>query len=362
MDTKIFIGLASALLVVLVTLYNGEFKPVKSKGALLLVGVVFMSIFFAPRYDVMLGPTTNIGGFWSWQPMFYTLLFLLFYSSVSSINFSDEEIDLLFDIIIYTNSAIALFMILQSINVNQFVRINNHFPDVENIIKGEIGGTFGHPMRAGIFLAMVTPLAVYRKRWVALALMVVAIFLCQSMVGMGSLVVGLSLYFVTKLRLWKFLIPLLMIGLLIFATKSTQIINYIIEESSGRFSLWSNVVSDINKGISSGNGEVLQYSLTGMGTGSFFYLNEHGGFLSAHNEYLQLWSECGLIGALLFICSVIAFILYAYPIAKNNEKVLALLVSFIIISIAAGGAQVYQIEPHRWFTILILGLITGRVR
>ena len=86
-------------------------------------------------------------------------------------------------------------------------------------------------------------------------------------------------------------------------------------------------------------------------------------FDKVHNEYLQVMSSMGIIGLGLFIASILFMIkesFLSYFSNINTPEVVTLLCSFVCISLIAFGTFVWQISPHNFYTVVIVGLLHNR--
>jgi putative inorganic carbon (HCO3(-)) transporter len=151
---------------------------------------------------------------------------------------------------------------------------------------------FVTPNTLGGFLAMIVPLtfSFKHKNWLIL-LLSFALFLTKSLGAFLSFFCGLIIYFILKGRLEKkriiLLITLLVIfGLLLILRTSQQ--KYHLQpifSTLMRLSYWQGALKIIQA-----------HFLTGVGLGNFNLMQTR----YAHNSYLQIWVEVGIIGLITF--------------------------------------------------------------
>jgi len=131
---------------------------------------------------------------------------------------------------------------------------------------------------------------------------------------------------------------------------------------STRFPVWSQIIKDVKNPVEGGS---KQYSFTGYGLGSFRYLfhSQHpisevgDNFLEAHNDYLELFYNTGLIGLGLFLMGLTFFIKQCFPLDRLSAHLLA---SFICVMVAAGGIFVLQQGTMIFYLLVITGLLNQK--
>lgn len=158
---------------------------------------------------------------------------------------------------------------------------------------------------AGIFLALGLP-AFFRKKWCwFLPLIFWGIWIGKSLGGIipAFVISLLFLFFRFKQHRWK-IVSLTVLGMMILLLRPD--IQYFITNGNIRFSPWGGIWKYI----------IVQKPIVGIGVGQFHEVfplmqNHFSGigknFTLAHNEYLQLWAEQGIIGlglAMGFIVSL----------------------------------------------------------
>jgi O-antigen ligase len=184
-------------------------------------------------------------------------------------------------------------------------------------------------------------------------------------VGIGAMAVSLLFYFAVNSK--RHLI--IAVSTMIIAISAYAFICPIkaTVNDSGRLAAWQAIAKDMIR-----PGTEVKYPITGIGTGSFGYTfhikhSQHKTnklFFQAHNDYLELFWNTGLAGLALFLCAMFYvwkqnFSIKAVLSSTANQYRMALLSSFLCISLCAGGTFVFQIGTTIFYTILIVGLLTN---
>jgi len=252
-------------------------------------------------------------------------------------------------------------MILQYFGIDQFFYLRD-LPISSLPPSARVGGTMGHPTIVAPFVAMIIPLALYFKKYLFAVLMIVAVIMTKSCVAIIALI--LSLLFILSLKNRFLMVGIILISILTgVLVRDLYICNpkikkFINVSSSGRLNVWKLAFSDITKPLDKEKGNA--YPLTGFSPGTFYYLfhirHSDGvwDFLQAHNEYLELMYDTGIVGLCLFLCVLINLI-WKNILDGLNRYRQYLLFSLVYISICAGGTFVWHIAP----IIIYSGIIAG---
>ncbi|MFH1889048.1 MAG: O-antigen ligase family protein [Candidatus Omnitrophota bacterium] len=158
------------------------------------------------------------------------------------------------------------------------------------------------------YLIMVIPLTtVYKKGlWLAVPLSI-ALLLTRSIGALLSLSLALGVYFFLLTRFKKrnavLLLVISVIIALVFITRSYYAKEHLRPVFSAlmRLNYWKDTLNIIAR-----------HPLAGIGIGNFTLVNSR----YAHNSYLQIWAEMGILGALSFIWLFIA----VFKAAVRNNK------------------------------------------
>jgi O-antigen ligase len=134
--------------------------------------------------------------------------------------------------------------------------------------------------------------------------------------------------------------------------------------------MWKTVLSDMLQTPVQGY-KGLDFSLFGHGLGSFSYLSSTMNtgsstvFASAHNEYLEIFYCCGIIGLAVFLAGIFYLTVNAFSrwmeYADYRKPLTAsLLCSLLIICLCAGGIFVWHLGAHCYYSIVIAGLLSNK--
>lgn len=150
------------------------------------------------------------------------------------------------------------------------------------------------------YLAMVIPLSlIYKNRLWFIIPMALALFLTKSLGALLSIFLGLTLYLYLRGKLKKkgiFFLSgsLIIIGLVLISRFATQKLHtQPIFSVAMRLNYWQDTLKIINL-----------HPLVGVGLGNFNLVYSR----YAHNSYLQIWVEMGILGIISFLWLVIAII------------------------------------------------------
>jgi O-antigen ligase len=225
-----------------------------------------------------------------------------------------------------------------------------------------------HVTLAAAFLVIPIPFMIQTRRWLQLAVTFAALILCQSDTAYVGIIGALIFYGLFRNKLWRWItISLVSLGLFILLLTPSDKLQV---NDNGRFPIWKQVWSDV---CHSPLEKSKPYFLTGYGLGSYRYLftslhttQVEGNvkrilFNKAHNEYVEWFYNTGVIGTALLLIFIFYLIKNGIPYTIIDERYLAVLSALIGLCICAGGTFVWQIEPHRFYTVVLAGLIQNRI-
>jgi len=171
---------------------------------------------------------------------------------------------------------------------------------------------FVTPNILGGYLAMIIPLTLsYKNRIWLVAPLLFALLLTRSLGGLLSLFIGLIIYFYLLGKLEKkrliFLSGLLIIIILVLITRFSTQKQHLqpIFSTMMRLNYWKDTWQIIKI-----------YPLTGVGLGNFNLAQSR----YAHNSYLQIWAEMGILGIISILWLVLAVFKSVFVNIKNASQ------------------------------------------
>ncbi|MCK5608304.1 O-antigen ligase family protein [Candidatus Pacearchaeota archaeon] len=206
----------------------------------------------------------------------------------------------------------------------------------------------------GTFLAILAPIIFFKRDlfpqvwdkliWVCRAIIVIAIFLTTSSIGIGGLIVGVISYY-TLNKNWKLLFIPVILALVAYITNSHSLFY-----ASGRYEIWSLQMSKWFEHVDIWTG-------TGFGTYAAFgpwlqkvYTDTNIIYPNLHSDVLQLMYEMGLY---IFGLSTIIFLKICRKLLDDkNYWLLSSVMTYVAVSCIN--------MPARYMPTLILGLILLR--
>jgi len=357
-EPKMAWALCFALAIGLTALYQGLLKPFRNKWALVLVGFCLLSFYLSPNPGLKLFGIDS-GRFWSWEGLYQGIVFLIFVVTVASIEFTKKEINTFLDIMVWCGLAMGVLITLQFLHLDQFF-------EQRYGTYGHMAGTLGNPTLVGPLLGMVVPLALYRKKYLFAVIMAVATLLTRSDVAMAGLVMMLMAYVALKSRrLFIVMSVLLVLGVASVGylyTSYPQVREQLPDNE--RFLTWRQSVGDLKTPVMQSSKKI--YAISGIGTGSFKYLfhakhnAKNDNFLYAHNDYVQVLYELGVVGFFLFMAMLWQMLKDKVRIGKLSNKRRALASSFVCLATCAMGTFVFQIGTHIFYGLVVVGLLYNK--
>ncbi len=299
--------------------------------------------------------------------VFFVLLYLLIVNAVPDF----RKLSFLIKTVILSTGLVSLIGILQTAGVS-FAAWIPPYP-------GRISSTFGNPNFLGGFLAITLPLAAWvfllssdKKKIFYLLVSLAglsALFLTRSR---GAIVASLlSFLFIgavsflfklwrfsgrRKILFWGFLIIAVTVIFFLIDTGPDSLAKRFSQTSPGEGSLfirlkiwesaWNLIKSDLWFGVGLGNFQIFfpAYSVP-----DFYKLVPMGNVLHAENEYLEIWSELGIIGLALFVWIMGGVYYKAFKFIRQEQdpgkKVLAL---GLLGGLSAGLIQGLVCVSLRW--------------
>ena len=358
-DIKLDVAGVFALAIGLSTIYSHGLKPQKNKWLMFFIWAACSSYLIAPACPVsMYG--IDITLFWVWKPMYYFIVFGLMIFSVSSIEFTYVRIQSLLRWMSWCGFVMACYTILQYFKLDQI------FQTCTDGTYGHMAGFIGNPTHVSPYIAMIIPICLYLRRRIMTVVMVVAVCLTTSSVAIIAMGVSILCYFVFQTKKLRRNILLIVLGMCVLGAVWTYLPTELaikvkdtgIISDNQRFLYWGQALNDLRIPQLEGSKQI--FPLTGMGLGTYKYLfhfQHQNSFFQAHNEYVELTYNLGLIGLGLFFGAIAMFFKRNFNI--KDKLRMALFASFICVAITAGGAFIWQIGTTAWYTCLVVGLLSN---
>lgn len=346
-EPKMFLALVFALVLGLLVLYK---EKVSLKNPFLLGFMAFLALSykFIPKITINNLPSN----FWFWKCIVFIGVFFLMFVGIASIKFSKEDIRKILTVMVWVGFVMSLYALCQFFGLHQFFIGATERGDFLHIPSAMVGGTLGNPTILSPFIAMIIPLAIYLRKYLVAVVMILAVLATQSSLAIAAMVVSLLFLLYTKQgrKYPAILLLIIFCCLCFFALKSGKI------SGSGRFLEWPKIIQNV---ISPVDGK--EYSYTGYGMGSFPYIyavRTGSIWAKAHNEYLELFSNTGIVGLSLFLLAIgYMFYINLGDFFARNRLIISLLSSFICIALCAGGTFIFQTGATIYYTIVIAGLL-----
>ena len=363
---KIALGVWIALAIGLIAFFSGEIRRCKNQWLLLFIVYIPLSIHLSPQFNIQLnGITTN--NYWVWQPFCHLLCFFLMFMAVQSVRVSKKEFNDLLNLMVLCGFVMAIYMIIQGLGYDQFF-IKKDGKEFWQVTQPGVVGNLGNSTVVAAYVGMMVPMAVYLKRYVKAGVIVLAVLVSQSVMAIVALLTVVSIYLIINFKKCA-CIFIALILMVIIAIGSWA--NYLYPDgyasfcketftANGRFVVWKEVHRVI-KDEKIGEGG-LTYPFTGTGIGSYPIvvkpiIKTH--FAQVHNEYLEIFSNFGMVGLGLFLMALWFMIKQAWG-GVNKPEILTLGLSFLFIAIVAVGSFPWQLSPHNFYTVIIVGLLHNR--
>ena len=345
MNTAMVFATALGLLV----FHYGNIKGIRNKWLLILMAYLPLALLIAPKPDIKLFGM-NVGAFWAWQPMYYIWIFFCMAGLIATYKFYRFEIDIIIGTLYWCGFLTAIYVVMQYFHIDQF------FYQTSGGADGRMAGFIGNPTLTSPYIAMMIPFAWYLKKYWQSAVMMGAVIAADSQMAIGAMVASLIVYI--SLKGWRSMVlGVVLTGLFVFCIHmgcQRGIVN-----DSDRFAKWPLITSDIVKPIVEGGPT---YPLTGIGLGSFKYthhIKHKNNFFQAHNEYLEVAYNLGIVGLVLFILSIVS-IIKPYLKLGGSGYDRALLASFSCIALSAFGTFIWQIGTTIFATVVVAGLMMNK--
>jgi O-antigen ligase len=257
--------------------------------------------------------------------------------------------------------------------------------------ENRIAGTFGHPNVLGYFLLIIIALMVYMffensikqplykvafvGYGILLAILLIATYTRGAWIGLALLLVGVSLIRYTKktLIMGSIITPIIVIGVAgyiwleqniwynLTPLEDVPVIARVVGLFNGDPSdsiIWRQVMwADMyNKGLSR--------PWTGFGTGTIETVVEQVrgvslGALEAHNDYIKIFVEMGIIGLVAYVLFIVGIVYSLLIRIQSRKDTLLLIMTFLVFAIYLSSIwdNLLRQTAVMWIFFGLLGMV-----
>lgn len=384
-EAKSFICWIGALLIGAYGFKNFEIKN-KNIWIIAFVFYTLATMGIHPHFRLrMFGEDLN--GFWIDRTVIDMMIFFFMYLSVANASIKrpdaskpgtfigELDLRLIFTAIFFCGFFSACYIFVQALNMDQlFVRLPY------DVIKGsehaDLTSFIGQNTLAGAFIAMTIPFGFYLRRYLCMGIMIGALVVIMCKMAIISVAVGGIFYFAIRTKNPAFALSAVMGSILLALLLFFGIaLHKIPIKDNGRIAHWKEVLADFNspqviddipKDASQQEKDFLQMSnahtwqLTGIGPGAYSYIfvkKHQSPWLQIHNEYLEALYWGGIFGFLI-ACLIPLSLIFRGILGSHDLDKCVLVTSFLIICLNASTNFVWQVDPTRFLTVLIMGLLS----
>lgn len=372
-----------SLCLVLFAISQGFIRRFSNMWLLLFVAFCYVSILFASgcndfimayvkpennRIALEILKDRNVSNLWMYKSFSYVFLYTLLLISIASFDFEYNGMKKIVKVMVGCGIVMALYIIVQKFALDQFFNKSdiNKNPDVNNVTQWALGGFIGQPTVVAPFIAMLVPLTIYLRKYICATLMAISVFMTESKMAGGALLVGLVFLFIFYGReYYKTFGIILLCGILMAGSfwlkEFSKVENkgsYFSHISSGRTAIWAEMWKSF---VTPVNGK--KYTITGQGPGSFFYLfpiRHNNTWKQAHNEPLEIIMNFGIVGFAFLCLAFRRMFINLDFVFGDYELIFPLLTSLLIIFLCSLGTFTFHIAPVYFYTLIILGFLHNR--
>ena len=274
----------------------------------LAIFLLWSVVVFAFHKAIIVPENTSgkhFGSFFAIANMVNIILFSLFYYILRVINLDKRMI---YKVICITAIAHTLYIFLQVLDLDQFFFHLGYF--VEPHIKYSVPvGFWGNETLAGWGLAITSPFFLYfdKLRYrIGYAAVGLATCLTGSTTAICAFFIGFIILSIRNSKVVPMILITILLGCGIFGYKAGKLDPYL--DDTKRFEVWGKTIKVW---------KASRQMITGRGHGSYrvFYKNipEHteaqGVWAQAHNDYLQILYEQGVVGLSIVIWFIYMFVM-----------------------------------------------------
>ena len=271
---------------------------------------------------------TNQYNFIIFMPFFNLLCFILFYKAIVEY-LNEVDIDRILRWLSYVVGIMAVYGILQQLNLDQF---HKHFNTVG--IPDAVVGTIGNPIHFASWLSICLPILYYAKtkfRTLFIILTWIVLLLTGSLSGIGVAILITLFYNAFFGRFKQCLLAFIILGSLSFIGLCLKGFNWtLFLSNSGRFEFWKSLYSIF-----------AQNPIVGGGFGKILSLGNH--WKHVHNEPYQIAIEGGLIGLGLAVWCIVEYFKKFIQLEKSKLSIClcSMFVAFLLLSMVNFTCHLY---------------------
>lgn len=256
----------------------------------------------------------------------------------------------------------------------------------------KVGGSFGNSGIFSNFISVIVPLALsvaifknYQKpfrvfAWIVFFFTLIILIFTNSRTSWLAVFIGIVLVISFRLKIWSTLLkakmfiklPVFLLSTLLALFILVQLYHYKKDSSEGRYFVWQNTLKGIAETPVFGTGfntfshehniRQAEYFKTHPDDVKTGYLADN--IIFAFNDYLQLASETGLVGLLLFLAIIFlaikAYFKSTHTDEQGNELLFPFFASFVVILVSSFVSYPLQeISIYLYFMILLAVISSG---
>lgn len=329
-----------------------EYKALRCPNiwALAFIGFLFLNLSKAPI--AVTSTVVEVARIGSFPGTFKAIVFFLLSCAIYTADIRGNQINAVIRAIGYGGAAMAFYMIIQALRLDQIYMPMTLSPEVKS---PAVAGFFGQPTLAVPYLSLSIPAIIHLKRWFLLGVVATAMLLTGSDFSVVCLIF-LAVVYLVKHRKYIIATALIIVpsgvALLLSPHRPWNYLNF-----NGRIEVWKQIIQDVFSGQI--NGVSAHIGMTGAGLESFgtiFTALHRSPWTFAHNEYLQILWTCGVIGLAIFL--MIHFDVFKTAWKKRDiPEVRVLSLSLLMLCVCACGTFVWQLGTYQYFSVVIAGLI-----
>jgi hypothetical protein len=372
------VALPLSLLIGCIAIYAGCLSKFRNKWILTFVVFSLCCAYFAPQFwqfrlaffetqdKFRLVLDRDISNFWQWKIICQIFIYFLLLWTVSSLRFRLRELNRLFFVISLAGFGMSIFVLIQALGWDPIFKLDTNNIDLFNLSRPSLGGTIGQSTLVSPFIGMTIPFMVYLRKWFWSLTAVGVLIITDSQVAQGAAIVTTFAWVMIYAEKHRRSIAIGSIGVLLICGSfllENKEISQKLTQDNGRFGTWKTAIADFQSPPREQFNDQRKFVVTGFGPGTFEYYSsivKKSRWIILHNEPLETFFNFGLIGAFLFLgigWSLIKSIYFHLATTYHRGVLITLSMSLLYISITSLGTFPWHIEPMRFYSVVVLGLL-----